>query len=271
MDREYSENSVKKPLSKFIDCIWFSEQEVDQVYKIIPDNTIELIFSTSPILRTKNGDSRSIKLESHLAGLKTIPQEIEIKSGRIMGVRFKPEGIFPFIKNDVSQMVNESIDLELLFGNEIKSLEQQVLDLMSYDANETQLLELIESHFLNRFQSIECDDIIEEVIRRIHLTMGNLSVSSIAHQMGCSVKTIERRFKHKVGLAPKAYCRLYRFHRSILEMGSPTEKLSDIAYDCGYFDQTHYIKDVKRYAGMTPKEMFSQKMGLQRPTLNQFK
>lgn len=268
MDQErYSEFKVSKELSSYIDCIWFGQENKSANHYIIPDNTVELLFTTSAIERQKEGDSGRVELKSHLAGLKTKAQSIQIQVGKIAGVRFKPEGIHSFIKHDASEIVNESIQPELIFGNKIKALEEYVLESLTSNQDEDLLASKIESYFLEEVKHATEDQLFRESLRQIQLTNGNISIACLADQFGCSIKTIERKFKQKMGLTPKKISQLYRFHQSILAMELPTDKFSDIAYDFGYFDQMHFIKDVKRYTGLTPKNIFAFKSGLQKPTL----
>ena len=267
MVKNYTEHNIHPQLSEFIECIWFSEHLEDQQYKIIPDHTIELIFTSSPILRTRNGEKCCLKVESHLAGLKTLAQHIEVKKGKLVGVRFKPESFYHFIKADAKYLLNQSIDLDLLFGKGINCLEKKVLELLEYDRHKHEVVSTIEQHLLKSLYKAEQEHKVEEIVKRIHRGNGNIMVSKIALELGCSVKTLERKFTQKIGLAPKAYNRLYRFHQSVLAMDRNTEKLSNIAYDAGYYDQMHFVKEVKKYAAMTPKELFKQKQGFQNPTL----
>ncbi|MCR9173620.1 MAG: helix-turn-helix transcriptional regulator [bacterium] len=264
----YTEYPVSHPLSPYIDKIWHNTQDQDIQHRIIPDNTVELIIATSSIIRQKTGEKESIEVKSHLAGLKTKAQKIQVSAGEIVGIRFKPEGLYPFVENDISEIINASVAPEMIFGNRFHCLEDSILESLDRSDDKNALVHAIENYFMEQVHHLHQDKLIDHVVQKIKGSNGNLPVSEIAKQMGCSIKTIERRFKQKVGLTPKKFCGLYRFHQSVLGMQTPVDKLSDIAYDFGYFDQMHFIKDVKKYAGLTPKNLFAIKNGLQQPTLN---
>jgi len=78
-------------------------------------------------------------------------------------------------------------------------------------------------------------------------------VGLVAESVGLSPKRFIERFKMSVGMAPKHYCRLLRFQRALsrAERGLRVE-WTRIALDCGYFDQSHFIHDFRRFAGITP-------------------
>ncbi len=268
MDKQfYSEVKVHGELSKYIDCIWFGHNIELKNCHVIPDNTIELIFTINPISRKLSGSADCETYASHLSGLKTKSQVLQFNGGKIAGIRFKPEGIYPFLKRDVSDLINASIEPYLVFGDRIKTLENRVLEALTYDRSDAFLVQLIENHFLQDLRDLSRDQLVESIVSNIKRTNGAISIAAIADSAGCSIKTIERRFKEKVGLNPKKYSGLYRLHQSILDIENPADKLSDIAYDNGYYDQMHFIKEVKRYTGLTPKEIFAFKSGLQEPTL----
>ena len=58
------------------------------------------------------------------------------------------------------------------------------------------------------------------------------------------------------GFPPKLYSRITRFQAALGEYGSG-KSLTDIAYDCGYYDQSHFINDFREFSGYNPKVYFS--------------
>ncbi len=265
---DYREYKVCSELAPYIDCIWFGMQVDNTEHFIIPDNTVELVFMQGTIERTKFGGRIFERLQSHLAGLKTQPQKIRISSPLMVAVRFKPGGIYPFTSVDATELIDVSAPLQVVFGKEIIDLETLVLKQLSSGVPAANLVPLIMQFFKNKLSEGRTEVIVDELLERIELTGGNLSILDFAEEVGLSMKTIERKFKQCVGLPPKKYAGMYRFHRSVLAMSSDYTKLSDIAYDLGYFDQMHFIRETKRYAHRTPREVLQLKMGLQQPTLN---
>ncbi len=87
---------------------------------------------------------------------------------------------------------------------------------------------------------------------------GILSIRSLANEAGCSQKHLIAQFRDYVGIPPKAVARLMRFNRAVksIERGGPPDWVR-LALDCGYYDQAHFVRDFKAFAGCTPTE-FSQ-------------
>ena len=90
--------------------------------------------------------------------------------------------------------------------------------------------------------------------RRLVATSGRARVEPLMDETGWSRRHLTERFRHQLGLAPKAYARLLRFEhaRSVLGCPRPQRTLADVATETGYYDQSHLTRDFVAFAGMTP-------------------
>lgn len=61
-----------------------------------------------------------------------------------------------------------------------------------------------------------------------------------------------RRFREQIGLTPKAYANIVRFNRALELARGPKATWAEIALDCGYYDQSHLVRDFQRFAGRAP-------------------
>jgi transcriptional regulator GlxA family with amidase domain len=95
-----------------------------------------------------------------------------------------------------------------------------------------------------------------------HLTNSNypISITSLANDCNLSRRQFERAFKEYSGFSPKVFLNLVRFNSVIKAKTQANNSLTQIAIDCGYFDQSHFIHDFKTFSGYTPKEYFNQKI-----------
>lgn len=86
---------------------------------------------------------------------------------------------------------------------------------------------------------------------------GNVSVERLACDANMSMKTFERNFTAQVGLPPKLYARVTRFNAALqLKLRNDKQDWTSIAHHCGYYDQMHFIKDFKAFAGGAPSQFF---------------
>ena len=59
---------------------------------------------------------------------------------------------------------------------------------------------------------------------------------------------------NNIGISPAAFTSVIRFNRSLHLVLNTRSSLTSIAYDCGYYDQAHFIREFKRFTGIVPSE-----------------
>ena len=87
-----------------------------------------------------------------------------------------------------------------------------------------------------------------------HLQYGSevIGLSATALQSGLSERYVQKLCHTCIGISPSTYAALVRFNKSLqLVLNSP-RSLTSIAYDCGYYDQAHFIKEFKKFTAITP-------------------
>lgn len=100
----------------------------------------------------------------------------------------------------------------------------------------------------------------ERNVRRVAATVRCLfarpetPVTELASVACWSKKQFERVFCATVGMNPKEYARIVRFQKAmkLLQQDSSNLCLAQIAYRCGYADQSHFIREFRQFSGHTP-------------------
>jgi transcriptional regulator GlxA family with amidase domain len=81
----------------------------------------------------------------------------------------------------------------------------------------------------------------------------------MAYSANMCTRNFERHFLDEVGMSPKRFSCVVRFNHAFqLKLRYPQKDWTSIAPECGYFDQTHLIKDFKRYSGNCPSAFLKQ-------------
>lgn len=89
-----------------------------------------------------------------------------------------------------------------------------------------------------------------DLLQRAH---GARSIAQIAQTLRVSARHLERGFAREVGLSPKTLARVLRFQRAFQWLAAPARRpAAEIALACGYYDQSHLIRDFRQFAGSTP-------------------
>jgi AraC-like DNA-binding protein len=87
--------------------------------------------------------------------------------------------------------------------------------------------------------------------QRLRETHGRVPVGGLAAELGWSRKRIVARFRDEIGLPPKSVARLLRFERARHLAG--TMSWGELAYECGFSDQSHLIAEFRRITDRTPE------------------
>lgn len=135
----------------------------------------------------------------------------------------------------------------------------------SQDLNETLLnadSELEQLAYLTKFlldklkQARTRDCVIEESLRIIHQCAGAITVKNLLEHFDISERQFERRFSQAVGISPRSYIRVRRFNQALRLMKTGRyNTLTEVAYALNFHDQSHFIRDLKAFTGLSPKSL----------------
>ncbi|WP_299226872.1 helix-turn-helix domain-containing protein [uncultured Psychroserpens sp.] len=268
MDKLYEEYKLNYELNKYVDCVW-KEQHSNSIsnhnkdFLIVPDNTVELVFTSNTMYRKSSDTEKIVKIKSHLSGLKTKAQNINVTGNILLSVRIKPYSLYKFTKQNLKHTIDQSILIQDVFGTDISILEHRLFEAQ----NETQQLQLIQTFLMKRLSRINKNDMVfDYTIQEILKTKGQINFKDLAFKTNTSLKTIERKFITNLGLTPKKYCRIIRlFHTLKITNNHINTKLSSIGFDNGFYDQTHLYKEIKQFTSMKPKDFFKSDRRFQIP------
>lgn len=172
----------------------------------------------------------------------------------------------------VMQVILKPHAIQALFGINALALKECTLELNEFSTdniNEQLMNARSEQHqigLLTRFlvdklkQAKARDKLVEESICLIHQSAGNITVRALLEYLAISERQFERRFSQTVGISPISYIRVKRFNEAMRLMKTGRyDTLAEVAYALNFYDQSHFIHDIKRFTGVTPKSL-SQKV-----------
>ena len=92
-------------------------------------------------------------------------------------------------------------------------------------------------------------------LRRLEETHGGIDVAGLARELGFSRRHLAQLFQREAGLSPKALARVLRFSHTLdCVRGAATPRWDRVALDCGYYDQSHMIRDFQAFSGHAPRD-----------------
>jgi AraC-like DNA-binding protein len=92
--------------------------------------------------------------------------------------------------------------------------------------------------------------------KRIVESSGLVTIGALVDETGWSQKHLISQFREHIGLAPKTFARVMRFGRAVNRLRRREHtSLTELALDCGYYDQSHFDRDFRTFAGVTPTDL----------------
>ncbi len=251
-------------LSRYIDNIVFYEGYTAEhrADKLLPDGGIYLIINIleKPGKLYKTEELKSYK-EFHrcfISGQHKSYIFIEADHASNMAVKFKLGGAAPFFDFPISQLNNKVQQVEKLIGKEIEKVRKEIIA----EKNVARKFELIENYLLRTIRkdyvfNSEFSEVLQSLTENPQLSI----VKEMADKMNISQKHLITLFNKQVGLTPKSLVRIFRFQKVIHELEKKKKvDWMQVATDCGYYDQAHFIKDFHAFSGIKPS-IYSDKKG----------
>ncbi|HXV05615.1 MAG TPA: helix-turn-helix domain-containing protein [Solirubrobacterales bacterium] len=98
---------------------------------------------------------------------------------------------------------------------------------------------------------------VDHAWSRLCATTGRVQIDTLARELQMSRRHLTAVFHEQVGLPPKAVARLLRFAAVRRRLEEKPTQLAEVAYECGYFDQSHLSRDFRDFAGATPGDFLA--------------
>ena len=165
-----------------------------------------------------------------------------------LAVQFKPNAVKHFIDEKLHYFQNELISINDLWGSKALTLADSVMA----EVHQDKKIDLIEDFLIDQF-SQKSESAIDNAIELIHNSHGFIEIGDLSKKIGLSTSQFRKRFNEEIGISPNKYCKIQRCHhiQHLLEHNK-IESLTSLAYDLGYCDQSHFIKDFKSVIGISP-------------------
>src|SRR5579883_1125844 len=244
-------------LAPHIESYWFVFAETGEAVELSVDVFVDLradlVFNfQAPYTRAIVGKRPRRISASNLDAQRIHPIRIEQRGDvRIGGVRFHVGGLAPFVPTPVDRWSNRVVPIESVFGEDVIALENQMRAAGTDRQAQTASLD---AFFLSRLAPGKQQPLVHELKVEIEAEGGLERVAELCARAGISQRHLDRLFRSHLGFNPKTFARVVRFQRALGRLrGDPGCTLAELAAECGYYDQSHFVREFRTFAGTAPR------------------
>jgi AraC-like DNA-binding protein len=253
----FQHHTPRWPLGEFVDVMWLYESPpaAHAKERVLPSASAQLIISLWQE-QVLNYDRHTYQETGSIRGALitgarseyVIIDTVCIRS--VIGVSFKPGGAYAFLPAPGQELHNSTVSLEDLWGADGRDLRNRLLEAPTPPAKFRILEQTLVAHLSERRTGHSA---VRFALTEFDQIPHNRTIADVTSQIGLSATRFIHLFHEQVGLTPKLYCRIQRFQQALRQIcAGDRVEWTDVALDCGYHDQAHFIHDFRNFSGINP-------------------
>jgi len=206
----------------------------------VPDGTIDILFQC-------NESKPVASICGTVKKGKPIPFEADVQ---YFGARFLPGAAEKLLGCPLDEFTDQEIGLE-----DVLSCSRGLINQVNSAANFKDRIKVFEKYQTAHLRALGLPFLVSSVLDKINSTSGDIRIQELADETGYSARHINNQFRKHIGISPKLFTRIVRFHRSFNEIRRSTQlDFAFLAEDSGYYDQAHFINEFREFALRTPSQ-----------------
>jgi AraC-like DNA-binding protein len=250
--QSYVERGPVRALVELVSTVWIQrvpESSSAYTQRNLPNGTVEIVCEPGAMPR--------------IAGPRTAPGIDFLAPGTtLIGVRVQPGAAGPLLGVPARELLDLSAAADEVWGSEGCALGERLAGAPSPEA----ALELLQQHLVRGLVGRPAmDRIVMETVRQLRAEPAR-PLSVIRSSLHVSERHFRRRVQTAVGVPPKTLQRMLRFQRflAVTQLASwrgvppARQPLATLAAITGYADQSHLIRECRRFTGLTPSGFLNQ-------------
>ena len=246
-----------EPFGKDIFVLEMDETDTEKKLPFYADGFAGIVYSKSanPFYQQPKGKKLS---DFYLCGQTIEPITLDVKGAfKLICIRLYPFAVRILLGVDPNVLKDDCYDLRL-----VKNVDtQHTLEKLKQLEDWSDIIEVLADYFneLLKNASINPDYRIKLAINLILNANGAISIKKLREKLCVTERTLERHFLKEIGVTAKQFAKIIQF-RSAMKQMTETDyiNLTEIGYDSGFADQSHFIRSFKKYTGKTPKKFLQQ-------------
>ena len=258
----FESHQLSPPFNKYIESIFhFKDFMPDHsIERVVPTGHIFILFELDGFPRNTFDNNtqkpNNTYTKAWISGMHRNYISISAhQNSEMFVIQFKPYGAYPFFHTPIEQLTEKILPAQNILGEEVLDLRAEILE----TTTSKEKFSIVENWLSNKFdQKKTPPGEFIKVLEKFHQSPA-FAYSQIIENYPHSQKHLIDQFKKYVGLTPKYFQRILRFNEIFQQIQKKENILwSELAYRCGYSDQSHFIKEFKHFSGFNPKEFIQQ-------------
>ena len=249
----HPKNTIAIPdrLKPFVRAVWYLDGSTDNAFQNYADGTPGIVFQQRDTGFFACDNPVKIP-DAYVFGQTVKPVILNApKNCTIIGVALHPHVLQSLFRINASEITDNVLDLHLLPTTHRFTASGQLWDA----ANPNKQLQLIFNYLgaLVDKNAVQADNGLQYAVSRIWQDKKDMSFARLHTELNISERTFERKFEQHIGISPRLLANIAQFQASLRQLRSGKYRhLSDVAYDNGYADQSHFIRSFKKFTGLSP-------------------
>lgn len=201
---------------------------------LMPDGRIDLFF-----MKTE-----SKPFEITLIGLENVPEQQIIPANALaFKISFKPLGAEYLLQTSIADILNSAKVLPNDFW------EFTADDLKDFEGFHSKIAKKLE-----QLLPAKIDERKRKLFKLVYESNGEIKIQQLSEEISWSSREINRYFNKQFGLSLNAFCKILRFKASLEHIAK-----GRLFPELNFTDQTHFIKEIKKFSGVVPSELLKNK------------
>lgn len=252
----YSEFNPGNSLKDYVQCyfVCVSESTAVRADNVFASGTVEMMFNVGEDGPQQLKDGDTLKQPDIQLWGQTIQPFTFTSFGKhaMFGVRFFTHTAACFFPEPIASFNNQVVDYADIGGKKTRILHSKLREAKTVERR----IGLMEAFLMQQLLALQPKfskvNLVSSILQDLRQEDFFENIDSVSARYGISTRYLQKIFQHYCGLSPNLFSKIARFQKSIHLVTSKQTSLTAIAHHCGYFDQSHFIKDFKFFTGATP-------------------
>ncbi len=260
----YAEHAPPPDLAASVVCVWTGlrdDARPSEWHRVLPDGCVDILLAFEEL-----PDRSGSAVDVSIVGPMTKPILVNGPQPRLyIGIRFAPGVAHRAVGAPAYLLIDQRVDFGSIAQCRADRVDAaaELVPIVRANSDAQRVAATFDLARRRLARGVLVPRSVRAAVRRLQAANGNLRIAVLAGEIGITRQQLARQFAAHVGLTPKMFARVMRARAALTRADAARAAYprnvswSAIAYDLGYYDQSHFIDDFKMLTGSTPTEWSS--------------